>query len=95
MPKASKGTLVCEKLNKKELYLGLRSPKERNRRSTREQRVLAFYAEQQGGKTTHCGLTDAARENRERLYSMPGSKEENPALRINLLSVNEHFQGRV
>ena len=30
--------------------------KKRNRRSTREQRVLAFYAEQQGGKAMHCGL---------------------------------------
>ena len=37
--------------------------------------------------------TDAARESRECLHSMPSSEEEKPHLWVNLLSVNEHFEG--
>ena len=38
--------------------------------------------------------TDAACESRECLHSMPSSEEEKPHLWVNLLSVNEHFEGK-
>ena len=38
--------------------------------------------------------TDAARESRECLHSMPSSEEEKPHLWVNLLSVNEDFEDK-
>ena len=40
----------------KSCFKACESPKKRSLRSMREQRVLAFYAEQQGGKAMLCGL---------------------------------------
>ena len=38
--------------------------------------------------------TDVACESRESLFYMPNREEENPLLWINLLSLNEHFEGK-
>ena len=37
--------------------------------------------------------TDAACESKECLHSIPSCEEEKPHLWVNLLSVNEHFEG--
>ena len=54
-PKENGTPTLVMRLNKKELFLGVLSPKKRSRRFLREKRMFAFYAELRRGKAILMG----------------------------------------